>query len=107
NSESVQRRMEKLKIKSSYFGVKNKLEVAKKYCAKKDLDLSTEVAYIGNDINDLQLLKAVAHSGTPVDAPDYIKNHVDVVMTKKGGEGVFREYVEFLINQNRSIQDFV
>jgi len=93
NTEIVKRRAEKLKIKHYYPGIKNKLKVASELCEKLNISLN-EVAYIGDDINDIQLLRNVKLSACPSQSPDYIKNEVDFVLTKKGGEGVFREFVE-------------
>lgn len=97
NTQIVERRAKKLKVDYLYQGVKNKLEQAKAICAELNIDLS-EVAYIGDDLGDIQLLKAVGYAGVPVSAPDYIRELGNVEMTKKGGEGVFREFVEKLLD---------
>ena len=92
----VQRRADKLKIEHLYLGAKNKLELTTNLCEKRGISLD-EVAFIGDDLNDLQLLRAVGFSACPQQSPDYIKSEVDVVLSKKGGEGVFREFVELII----------
>lgn len=107
DSPSVKKRMEKLNIKDVHYGVQDKLKIAREYCRLHHLNLSTETAFIGNDINDWALLKKAGHSAVPADAPNYIKNQATLVLTKKGGEGVFREYIEHLINQNMSLVDFI
>ncbi|WP_026452248.1 KdsC family phosphatase [Aequorivita capsosiphonis] len=107
DSDSVKRRTEKLKIKFVLSGVKNKFKAAQDFCKKHRIDLAEEAAFIGNDFNDLHLLKNTAHSAVPIDAPDYIKNKVDLVLSKKGGEGVFREYIEYLISENMDLGNFV
>lgn len=53
-----------------------------------------EVAYIGDDINDIELLKRVGWSGVPNSAPNYIKSIANIKLKKNGGEGVFREFTE-------------
>ena len=93
----VERRAKKLKIDFLYQGVHNKLEQAKEICAKLTCDLK-DVAYIGDDLGDAQLLKAVGYAGVPINAPDYIRALATVTLTKKGGEGVFREFVEKLLD---------
>ena len=65
--------------------------------------LISEVAYIGDDINDIQLLKKVGLSATPNNAPKYIKDKVDFVTSKKGGEGAFREFIEIIIQKFSNI----
>lgn len=107
DSDSVKSRMEKLKIKFVLSGVKNKLKAAQEFCNTHQIDLAEEAAFIGNDFNDLSLLKSTAHSAVPMDAPDYIKDKVDLILSKKGGEGVFREYIEYLISQNMNLSNFV
>ena len=92
----VQRRADKLKVKYLYLGAKNKLQLAKDLCAELSISLE-EVAFIGDDLNDLKLLRAVGLSACPAQSPDYIKSEVDLVMTKRGGEGVFREFVEYIV----------
>lgn len=107
DSVAVKRRMEKLKIKFYFSGVIDKLKTAKTFCYERTIDLSTEAAFVGNDLNDYNLLKKVAHSAVPADAPSYIKKQADFVLSKKGGQGAFREYVEYLITQNRSLDKFI
>lgn len=98
NTEIVRRRAQKLKVDYCYIGVKNKYEVAVQICKELCLSLD-EVAFMGDDINDLQLIKAVGFSAAPCSAPDYIKKYVRIVTNKKGGEGAFREFVERLIGE--------
>lgn len=100
DTEIVKRRAEKLKIDYLFQGVINKLEIAKSVCDKLGISLE-EVAYIGDDLNDVELLKAVGISGVPSSAPEYIKKNASIVLSKKGGEGVFREFVEYLLNISR------
>lgn len=96
DTEIVARRAAKLKVDYLFQGVKNKLEVADNLC--KELNITLEdVAYIGDDLGDVELLKNVGISATPNSAPDYIKKYSQMVMTKNGGEGVFREFVEKIL----------
>ncbi|WP_209332847.1 KdsC family phosphatase [Lunatimonas salinarum] len=95
-TEIVERRAKKLQIDYLFQGVNDKKEVASKLCQTLGISLS-EVAYIGDDINDISLLEKVGFSACPSSAPTYIQKIVDKVMDKKGGEGVFREFVEKII----------
>jgi 3-deoxy-D-manno-octulosonate 8-phosphate phosphatase KdsC-like HAD superfamily phosphatase len=66
------------------------------------------VAFIGDDINDLSLLKVVGFSGAPANAPEYIKKYAKYVTTKLGGEGAFREFVEAVLNvHNDNIEGYL
>ena len=96
DTEIVKRRSDKLKIDYLFQGVSNKLEVASALCNKLNISLA-EVAYIGDDIVDVELLKAVGYSGAPANAPHYIQDVVNFITTKKGGEGAFREFVEQIL----------
>ena len=96
-TEIVRRRAAKLKADYLYQGVRNKVEVANGICRELGITLD-EVAYIGDDIGDMELLKAVGYAGVPASAPAYIRKLANVELKKNGGEGVFREFVEILLN---------
>lgn len=97
-TEIVKRRAEKLKVDYLYQGVSDKLLVADGLC--QDLGISLqETAYIGDDINDIKLLQRVGFAGVPAGAPQYIRDLATVHLDKKGGEGVFREFVEKIVKQ--------
>ena len=88
----VKRRYEKLKIDFLYQGVKNKLDVAKSICNELNITLES-VAYIGDDINDIELLQNVGISAAPLNAADIVKKEVNIITETRGGEGAFREFV--------------
>ena len=71
NTEIVRRRANKLKIDYLFLGVKDKVEVAQTLCDELNIQLK-DVAYIGDDLNDLKLLKKVGCSGAPSSSSDYI-----------------------------------
>lgn len=106
DTEIVRRRAEKLKIKHLFQGVKNKLECAHTLCAELGTDLS-KVAYIGDDLIDLALLSRVGFSAAPANAPVYIRDKVNFVTTRRGGEGAFREFVEHLLEREGMLNDMV
>ena len=105
NTEIVRRRAEKLKIDYLYLGVRDKVAVANELCKTLQIDLK-DVAYIGDDINDMKLLQLVGWAGVPVSSPDYVRDLSTVSLSKKGGEGVFREFVESILTPER-INKFV
>jgi 3-deoxy-D-manno-octulosonate 8-phosphate phosphatase (KDO 8-P phosphatase) len=96
---SVKRRAEKLNVDYLYLGAKDKVGIVKDLCDDLKIDIG-EVAYIGDDINDYDLLQKLSLNACPNSAPDYIKNIVNWVMTKNGGEGAFREFVERILKEN-------
>ncbi len=103
----VKRRAEKLCVDYVFQGAKNKFEIAQKLCSELKINLN-EVAYIGDDINDLELLKNVGISGAPANAPPYIKQYTKIITKKYGGDGAFREFIEeILFLSDLSIEDLL
>jgi 3-deoxy-D-manno-octulosonate 8-phosphate phosphatase (KDO 8-P phosphatase) len=102
-TEIVARRAKKLKVDYLYQGVKNKMDVVMSICNELKISLD-DVAYLGDDLNDMEVLRKVGFSGAPASAPKYILKLVDVVLSKKGGEGVFREFVEVILEGNNLLQ---
>lgn len=99
NTAIVKRRADKLKVDYLFQGKKfgSKLDAAIQICAQENISL-TEVAYIGDDINCLELLSNVGHAACPNNAMSKIKMIPNILQMKKnGGEGVVREFVETLI----------
>lgn len=96
----VTRRSEKLKIDYLYQGVSDKLKVVHEICRNLNVTLA-EIAYIGDDLGDLEVLKAVQKAGgitgVPSSASAYIRSYSSIDLEKRGGEGVFREFVERII----------
>lgn len=98
NTQIVQRRADKLKIKNLYMGVMNKLEVAERLCTEMNISLQ-EVAFIGDDLNDAHLLKAVGYSAVPANASAYMDQFAQRRLSTRGGDGAFREFVETLLQK--------
>jgi 3-deoxy-D-manno-octulosonate 8-phosphate phosphatase (KDO 8-P phosphatase) len=98
----VARRAEKLAIPELHQGVMDKLLCVREMAARHGLTLS-QVAYIGDDINDLETLEAVGFSATPADGMPLVVAVADYICQKKGGEGAVREIIEMILEaQGRS-----
>jgi YrbI family 3-deoxy-D-manno-octulosonate 8-phosphate phosphatase len=95
-TDIVARRAKKLKIQHCYQGVLNKSETLIKLLREMKLK-ENEVAYVGDDINDLEVLQLVGFSFCPSDAEDEIKEICGYICEKKGGEGVVREIANLII----------
>lgn len=106
DTEIVNRRAKKLKVDYLFQGVKNKLEVVESIAKQLNISLS-DIAYIGDDINDIAVLKCAGFAGVPASAPEYIRTLATVPLQKKGGEGVFREFVERIILEGKSPQEIL
>jgi len=102
-SVMVERRAKKLKVDFCYIDVHDKVEVALEISSKLGISLK-EVAYIGDDINDIKLLKQVGFSGTVPSSADYVKKLVNYTTKVKGGDGAFRDFVEFILMQNNCLE---
>ena len=103
DTEIVARRAKKLGVDYLEQGVRDKLSAARMLCERLGIGLR-DVAYIGDDINDLKLLREVGWSGAPGSARDYIRSEVDYVTELRGGEGAFRDFVEHLMGRERTIE---
>ncbi len=98
SSKIVERRAKELHIEHFYQGIDNKKEVLENLLEKLDLTMDN-VAAIGDDLNDLQMLKAAKISFVPRDASAYVDKVATVILNKKGGNGAVREMIEKLIVQ--------
>jgi len=96
SSKIVERRAKELRIEHFYQGIHNKKEVLENLLEKLDLTMDN-VAAIGDDLNDLKMLKAAKISFVPRDASAYVDKIATVILTKKGGDGAVREMIENLI----------
>ena len=95
NTDIVANRAKKLGVDYLFQGVTNKLEVASRLCAELSIELK-DVAYIGDDIADLELLNSVGISAIPKGA--YIQNLIipSYITKIPGGYGAFREFVDWI-----------
>ena len=99
----VARRSNKLRVDYLFQNTKDKLAVTQSLCEELHITLK-DVAFIGDDLGDINLLKQVGFAGVPASAPDYVKVLGNVPLSKKGGEGVFREFVEKIIGKEKIME---
>lgn len=90
----VTTRAKKLKI-PVFQGVNDKKEFLKNYCKENNISLE-DVAYVGNDLNDLEVMRIMGYPICPLDACKKIKNISKVVLKTRGGAGVVRELLDLL-----------
>jgi YrbI family 3-deoxy-D-manno-octulosonate 8-phosphate phosphatase len=102
-SPSVIKRAEKLKITELHMGVKDKPAVFKEILNRLNLQ-PEEVAYIGDDTNDLAVMKLTGLSVCPGNAISYVKEIADVVCDANGGDGCFREIAEMIISAKGGVK---
>ena len=98
NTEIVTKRAKKLGTDFIFQGENKKLRRLKKVCKELDITLD-EVAYIGDDVNDLDVLQAVGISAMPPNSPILDQFNPDYLTTRCGGDGAFRDFVDFILSQ--------
>lgn len=99
NTPIVKKRADKLKVDYLSMGSWAKLEFVKKICDELNISLN-EVAYIGDDINDIELLNSVGYKACPNDAVKKVKSINGImVLDNIGGNGAVREFIELLIEE--------
>ena len=105
-SNIVEKRANELGIEFVKQGIKNKLECLNELLKELNLKYSN-VAVIGDDMNDYKILKKAEISFCPNDANYRIQDMVDVVTNKNGGEGCVAYMIEKLIEQERLEKEFL
>jgi 3-deoxy-D-manno-octulosonate 8-phosphate phosphatase (KDO 8-P phosphatase) len=101
-SRVVERRARELGIRDIYQGSDNKLPAYEKIKREHGL-VDERIAYMGDDILDLVLLKRVGFSGAPVDARREVKRSVDYVSESKGGRGAVRDFIDLILRAQKKI----
>lgn len=97
NSKIVKKRAEKIKIKHLFMGVMNKESILPQICRKFKVT-NSQIAYVGDDVNDYNIMKKVGFATTPNDGVEKIRSIADYVCKLKGGEGAFREIADLILS---------
>lgn len=105
-SELVEIRVKELKIKYLYQGISEKTVILEEIMKKDGLS-KEEIAYMGDDLNDLLIMKQVGLSGTPKDAVDEVIQVADFVSKKNGGSGAVREFIEHILKKDGKWEIFL
>lgn len=100
SSKILENRCRELSITDLFQGIKDKIDVLKQYLCSNNSSLQ-EVAYIGDDLNDLPCMKLVKEAGgiigCPADAVSSVIEISNYVSSKNGGDGAVRDFIEYLI----------
>lgn len=106
SSSIVQNRCKELGVTQLYQGVSDKLGLLKQVLQEQGSNPS-EVAYVGDDLNDLQCMLYIKDNGgiigVPNDAYQQVKDMASFVAKSSGGNGAVREFIEYLITYNEQI----
>jgi YrbI family 3-deoxy-D-manno-octulosonate 8-phosphate phosphatase len=103
DSDIVRARAEKLQIEHVYTGVKDKMTVLERLCEELDVKMS-EIAFIGDDLNDLACIKHVGLGACPADAVEQVKENALYVCQNEGGNGAVRELCDILLNRGNLVE---
>ena len=95
-SSLLHKRAKELKVKECFDGIENKRETVLDIAERYGFNLN-EIAYIGDDLVDIQVLRIVGFPVAVKNAFDEVKNHAVYITERKGGEGALREVVEFIV----------
>jgi len=104
DTKLVARRAAKLAVPEVHQGVQDKRSVLCDIAARHGLSL-TEVAYMGDDVNDVEALRAVGFSAAPSDSLPTVRQVVSYLCRKKGGEGAVREVADLILKAKGSTFD--
>ena len=98
-SNIVEKRAKELEIKYIIQGSKNKKQDLKNLL--KELNITFEnVAYMGDDLNDLGVMKSVGFSACPKDSVQEVLEITNFISSKNGGDGAVREFLEHIMKKN-------
>ncbi len=98
-SAATQRRADQLQIEHVFEGCTAKLPVLEEFMHSQGLTFD-EIAYIGDDLLDLPLVKRVGFGVAVANAVNELKHHADYVTEKAGGEGAVREVIEIILKRS-------
>ncbi len=101
SSKIVEKRAAELKITHLHQGVSDKLSMLKEVAVQLGAS-PDEIAYIGDDLNDLDCIRHCGHTACPADAVPEVLNAVDCICKRNGGRGAVREFIAYLISKNAS-----
>ncbi len=100
SSDIVAARAKDLRITECYQGISDKLSKLKEIAARYGAEPS-EIAYIGDDLNDLDCMAYCGYTACPADAIDEVKKTVKYVCTHNGGRGAVREFAEKMVGEKQ------
>ncbi|MCH8326148.1 MAG: HAD-IA family hydrolase [Bacteroidetes bacterium] len=95
-SDIAQARANRLKLDFVFYGVENKIKIIEEICKSENVT-KDEIAYMGDDEIDLEVLTNVGLSACPSDAIKSVRDCVIFISSKQGGHGAFRELADLII----------
>lgn len=102
-SDAVARRLDELGIQHAYLGHEDKIPAFEELKSQLGLE-NDQIAYMGDDLPDLPLLRRAGLAITVPQAPEIIQQHADLITKNKGGKGAVREACEFIMKSKNQYQ---
>lgn len=103
NSQIIKKRCHKVNA-IPYIGIQKKELELPNICKRFDVK-TNEIVYVGDDINDIEIMKLVGFKATPQDGTKEVKKLADYVCKLKGGKGAFREVADLIIFYKKGIKN--
>ncbi|WP_445487760.1 KdsC family phosphatase [Niallia sp. 03133] len=105
-SNAVLKRAEELQIDFIYEGIADKLTVLQNLIDQIGIGFE-EICYMGDDLNDIPILKEVGFPCAPHNAIDFVKKQAKLITKSSGGNGAVREMIDFLLKEHYSDEDLL
>lgn len=96
--QAVTRRMTELKVDFLYQNIKEKADFLKRFMEENKIR-KEEIAYLGDDLNDLPGMRLAGFIGCPQDACEEIRNVADYISAEKGGHGAVRDIISYILKK--------
>lgn len=96
SSQIISSRATRLKIKHVILGSKNKKKDLLNLAEEIGINID-EIAFIGDDLNDIPAIEVVGVSACPSNSVKYVKEKVDYICKNEGGNGAVREFIELIL----------
>ena len=101
NSKVVKKWAKEMNVSKTYSGIKNKEKELEKICKYYKV-LPSEIAFIGDDVNDIKLMKKIGFSATPFDGILQAKKVANYICKTSGGNGALREIIDLILEEKFS-----
>lgn len=106
NSKIVENRCKELALTEFHQGVKNKAKKLQELMEKYGLS-PDQVAYIGDDMNDLSAIRTAGITFAPADCAESLKPFIDIILSKPSGQAPVREAVDLILKERYDFRDFL
>ncbi len=106
NSKIVENRCQELGLTEFHQGVKNKAAKLQELMDKYNLE-PNQVAYIGDDMNDLSAIRTAGITFAPADCAESLKPYIDIILSKPAGQAPVREAVDMILKERYDFREFL